>query len=412
MKCRKERMVLLAVSTWAAMAFGVSAEEHGIETEVHSDIATAKDVQEYDYPNKYLWFEEAKSMTWNDYHDIYTHHSMWAVDEFEIDSLVNSKQGEEMITGLQNFILYEDEMDPAVVSYWEEKGLKKELHDAETPEQKWSTFTPISAYEEENRDKKYPVIFVLHGNDNPIFIAETYGYTEVAAEQECIVVCPWADNNAAIDTEFFRILEELREQYPIDESRLYLAGFSAGGTAAQNLTKQHPELFAALATGGSSIGALTPEETEIIKESDIPVITYSGLCDYNCPMLLYRDGRGGKEKNTSVTKCAGLTSWAEALGIDVSLTSEEACEIHESCDDEVKAMFGIDFDETQKITHNETDYYIGKFYDEEGVNRLTYLGVENCPHWSAGYTAQIVWDCISQYSRDTETGALLISEQK
>ena len=165
-----------------------------------------------------------------------------------------------------------------------------------------------------------------------------------------------------------------------------------------------------MATGGSSIGALTEEETALIKGSDIPVVTYSGFCDYNCPMLLYRDGRGGKEKNTSVTKCAGLSSWANALGIDFSLTSEEAMEIHENSEDEIKAMFGIDFDETEKITHNETDYYIGRFYDEDGVNRLTYLGVENCPHWSAGYTAQVVWDSISKYSRDTETGELIIAE--
>lgn len=392
---------ILAVSPLTALAEGES-----------SQIATAGETtaEEYDYPNKYLWFEEAKSMTWNDYYNIYTHHNMWATDEFDIDSLVNSKQGEEMITGLKNFILYEDEMDPDVVAYWEEKGLKKELHDADTPESKWSTFTPLSAYEEGNEERKYPVIFVLHGNDNPIFIAETYGYTDVAAEQECIVVCPWADNNNTIDTEFFRILEELKKNYPIDESRIYLTGFSAGGTAAQELVKEHADLFAALVTGGSSIGALEEEQIEVIKESGIPVVTYSGLCDYNCPMLLYRDGRGGKEKNTSVTKCAGFSSWAEALGIDASLTSEEAMDIHENSEDEVKAMFGIDFDETEKITHNDTDYYIGRFYDENGVNRLTYLGVENCPHWSAGYTAQIIWDSISQYSRDTQTGEMKIAE--
>ena len=47
----------------------------------------------------------------------------------DMDKLVNSPFGEQMILAMENFITYTDEMDPKLVAYYQRIGLKKELND-------------------------------------------------------------------------------------------------------------------------------------------------------------------------------------------------------------------------------------------------------------------------------------------
>ena len=62
-------------------------------------------------------------------------------------------------------------------------------------------------------------------------MTETYGYAQLAAQEGFIVVSPWANNKdpdtLAMDMDW--IMEKLKANYPIDESRVYGAGFSLGG---------------------------------------------------------------------------------------------------------------------------------------------------------------------------------------
>ena len=107
---------------------------------------------------------------------------------------------------------FENEACPEVIAYWEEKGLHKELHDAdpEKPWKKWASYLPMDYVR--TGEGKYPLLFVLHGAGNPIFLAETYGYTSIAAREQMIVIIPEDETPQSIE----RLLDYAYAHYPVD----------------------------------------------------------------------------------------------------------------------------------------------------------------------------------------------------
>lgn len=362
----------------------------------------------YDYENKDLWYQESDSFTWTDAKTAFVHNNM-ACEGFDMEAYVNTKLAEGVINNMYYFLNYTDQMDPDVVSYWESMGVKKELHDADDEKRNWASYTPLSAYEEENKDRKYPVVFVLHGNNNPIWIAETWGFAQYGAEQEYITVIPWADNGDAIVEEFGRILEELEENYPIDTSRIYVSGFSKGARSSQEVAVAYPDTVAAIAAGGqflngseAEFGNYTAEQVEGLREKKMPILQYSGTFDSSKVYPMSIEGKGA----TVEEKITGFNQWIPAAGIDdYTLTLEDSLALAND-EDIVKQKLGIDCETTEVVTL-DTDYYIGSFQDDEGVTTLEFIAVEGEPHWPSQYMASFAWDFFEQFSRDTETGELI-----
>jgi hypothetical protein len=101
-----------------------------------------------------------------------------------------------------------DERGPEVMAYWAKRGMVKEFHGYDVPmswdayEKKtgyrwnaekyhlkqnehkiWTSFVPVSAFQPENKDRKYPVVFALHGAGNNIFLVEGWGFVQEAAKR-------------------------------------------------------------------------------------------------------------------------------------------------------------------------------------------------------------------------------------
>ena len=362
--------------------------------------------EERDYPNKELWFKETDAFFWSDAKTAYEHNNM-ALEGFDMDAYVNSELGEGVINNMANYLTYSDQMDPELLAYWEEKGVKKELHDAEDEERVWASYTPLAAYEEENADKKWPIVFVLHGNDNPIFLAETYGFAQICADEGFIAVMPWADNDDIIEEEIVRIMEILKADYPIDESRVYCTGFSKGGMATMRLSLTMSDIFAAAAPGGAQIGGNPFDDTKGLLEKSIfeeakypvPLMQYVGLEDNN-KQLPY---------DTEI-KVTNINNWFEEVGIEKVDVLEENLERIESAENIVEQKIGLDFDDTEILNMDGTQYYVGNVYDTSGNNMLKIVAVEGQPHWPSPSIPTMVWEFFEQFSRDPQTGELIVSE--
>ncbi len=107
--------------------------------------------------------------------------------------------------------------------------------------------------------RKVPLLFNFHGgNCVPLYCAEQSGWHDVADEQGFIVVYPRAstkkswnvmdDADRPSDIAFvLALVKRMEETYPIDESRIYLSGFSMGSMMTNALACSYPELFAAAA---------------------------------------------------------------------------------------------------------------------------------------------------------------------
>ena len=77
------------------------------------------------------------------------------------------------------------------------------------------------------------------------------------------------------------LIHEFTNQYPIDVNRIYISGFSMGGSGAWDLLTRHPEMFAAAVI---IAGASDPNKAFTI--THIPIKVFNGELDHIIPPKL------------------------------------------------------------------------------------------------------------------------------
>ncbi|HZL11502.1 MAG TPA: prolyl oligopeptidase family serine peptidase [Prolixibacteraceae bacterium] len=112
-------------------------------------------------------------------------------------------------------------------------------------------------------DKKWPVIFYLHGrhaSGKNLESLERYGlpyYLAKGKKMDFIVVspqCPWNKNWSSEDW-FNPVYDEVAGKLRVDDARVYLIGMSMGGFGTWALANRMPERFAAISPmcGGADV---------------------------------------------------------------------------------------------------------------------------------------------------------------
>ena len=197
-----------------------------------------------------------------------------------------------------------------------------------------------------NDRKNLPLVVGLHGTgeiQEPIsaVLKKTQMGTAFAADSEaghneCLVLIPkcsirydeddnWTTLNQFIrqrsDSPFWpmpqltvvwRLIEKLKNDYRIDDRRIYLTGISSGAFGAFVLAMEHPDAFAALA---AACGAANPQRIEALKHTplwifhaeDDPLIVPAYTLE---PTLAALDGAGIPYKVTRYPK--GQVFWQSA----------------------------------------------------------------------------------------------------
>ena len=122
-------------------------------------------------------------------------------------------------------------------------------------EDKW--LFPFVKYSPENTDKKLPLILQLHGagergeGGDDLCLVDKHGFSNMMhdGEYECIFVMPQCPRDtfwAARVESILRFVEQLKEEYNIDDSRVYLTGLSMGGYGTWYTAMAKPQMFAAI----------------------------------------------------------------------------------------------------------------------------------------------------------------------
>lgn len=136
-------------------------------------------------------------------------------------------------------------------------------------------------------DKKWPVIFYLHGrhaSGKNLKSVERYGlpyYLMKGKKLDFIVVspqCPWGKNWAS-ENWFDPVFDEVAAKLKIDESRVYLIGMSMGGFGTWELANRMPDRFAAISPmcgGGKTEWAG--------RLSKVPTWVFHGTADRQIPI--------------------------------------------------------------------------------------------------------------------------------
>ena len=343
--------------------------------------------------------------------------------------------GEMMEPVTMNF----DDHAPEVLAYWAKKGMVKEFHGEDVPmswseyeaktgyhwedpnrqgiqnlHKKWNSFVPVSAFQEENKGRKYPVVIGLHGGFNPISIIDGWGWVQEAAKREWIVIVPSIELDDIIE----EILEEAKKLYPIDESRIYAMGFSYGGFMTNTLGNKRPDIFAAVAPCGAPMSnawcdkAIGPEPQlpfdgvprAIAMGTYMPIINIYGQKDgFRFPFYDFKGFFSGAKSAAELVE--GLNSWARVNHAkEISLDEVMALKGREDITLVEKEM-GIPLAEGcgETIERDGLVSHIASFPSEDGVVRMKLMCEMNMPHWSTPELARQAFDFFAQFSRDPET---------
>lgn len=127
-----------------------------------------------------------------------------------------------------------------------------------------------------NNNSKLPLIVSLHGvgerGDN-IEKVKKYGIHKILRENDdfpFVVVSPQCPEDEIWEMQFNLLkdlLEEIKNNYNIDDERMYLTGFSMGGYGTWNFAILNPQIFAAIVP--ISGGAISPHKALNLK--NIPI---------------------------------------------------------------------------------------------------------------------------------------------
>lgn len=299
--------------------------------------------------------------------------------------------------------------------YWAhyEKGLRKEVHGEGL--NKWSSFVPLAAQREP--DRKFPLIFCLHGAHNPIQLTESYGVMQVAAREECIVIAPENENWENIE----KLLAYAKSHFPVDESRVYSIGYSFGGFMSSRNVLAHPELFAGVGMGGMLFAGKAPahdldgqwyEEYELTEEIlekaeklGVPALLFMGENEMLRLLPLWKNPEGevrdGVIPLQSEDKQQAFNNFRRAgqCGPTTFLKEGEDSE-------EVAGRIGAKFERTEIREYHGRQYFIGDSVKPDGECLFRTVACEKMVHWPTVMFAELVWEHIGKFARDPKTGEL------
>ncbi len=136
----------------------------------------------------------------------------------------------------------------------------------------------------------YPILFVLHGNPSKSWQMKLYtGMNATSDTNEFIVVYPDATDNRWYfldkkivhnELEYFRfLLDDLKRQYNIDASKIYVSGMSGGGIFSLILTQVFPDEIAAVCVVAGNMIKLNQFPVPI-NSTAMPLMLIHGTSDY------------------------------------------------------------------------------------------------------------------------------------
>jgi hypothetical protein len=215
------------------------------------------------------------------------------------------------------------------VKYWTEKGeLQFDLtfnhglnQNPREVQYHYISYTP----KEYNTDtlKKWPLIIFLHGGSRR-GSELTKLYADGIPDQiyrgrqfPFIIIAPQCPEHIRWSTEnwFENLYKEVNNRYRIDTNRVYLTGFSLGGSGTWYIATKYPDKFAAIAPMSGFTSHMDFIDKNIDRLTDIPIWAFHGKTDDVVPfeeterMIKKLDGRNRNMKFSAEPEVGHWINW-------------------------------------------------------------------------------------------------------
>lgn len=340
---------------------------------------------------------------------------------FDVDAFARSEYGQRYLDGLEPIFLSDDPMDARVLDYWYARGLrKKRVHGGPQSWNDWIIFTPLSAERPENASRRYPVVIALHGgaagefDGEPVFFAESSGYARKAAEEEFILALP-EDHDAE---PILRLYDYIMAHEPADASRVYLAGFSAGGDRSCRVALKRPELFAGMCIGAGVPFSLSRDEKEIANATKhkLPFIAVGCLNDKgNHTPLCQSNPLDNPVPDfiarilTAEGKMGWINTFFDINHVAHGTLSDNLAYLEHGGTVEEKRL-GMPAHRSFTWEWAGAKHLCLDYTDREGLQSVRYVFIEGLPHTEPVDMMDIAWPYLKRFSRRISDGQLICDQ--
>lgn len=304
-----------------------------------------------------------------------------------------------------------DGSNPELIHYWAERGIRKEIHScSENPDRTWVAYLPEHAVQ---LGLSCPIWFINHAKGRDLLDIECWGFVQLVAEKQIIVLTVEEGNSEEI---VWQTILEAARQYPVDLSRVYMVGHSFSGSVSGRIVIANPERYAGVCMLGSQYSGLdsTKEQIDNAMRYRMPRIDVHGTAEKILP-LNQTSGIPASPRivdNVTPTDMGAEACYAEQclwrkLNCCEMFEWQDTADIQQTSGNIVEQKIGTILQNTHVRVLGMVPHYIGDVLDHEGFALFRHVGVEGAPHYPSAYCAELAWEFLHGFSRDTQTGELL-----
>ena len=277
----------------------------------------------------------------------------------------------------------------------------------------WFEFVPACV--KADAKKKVPLMIFNHGGaDTPGNICNTIKMHEVAQREEFLVVYPWATakwgwnidllDDQYDDVAYLRaLIAYMKRTYAVDETRIYIGGFSNGSAMSQVFAMTNPEIIAAVVADNTMFSQN--------RNTKPFAIAWKKKLDYDFRMPVWYT-YGTRDLEYPAVRGSGQQVQYDFWKSYNNITCKQTPYINtpESCD------AGVSGDVVEEYNPNprypQRKYTTHRFFSNDAtpLNLYNYSLADGKGHDCNPEEAWLGWNYVKQFSRLPD-GSLAISDQ-
>lgn len=238
---------------------------------------------------------------------------------------------------------------------------------------------------------KVPLVLGFHGGgDSCFFFSIMAGWAKICHRHDFLLVTIENHLNSSA-TEMQELIEQLKKKYPIDESRIYVTGFSMGGIKSWDFVQEYPNSIAAAAPMDATVDIgenvyFQKINKEVNTKVSVPIF-YAGGEVTPLPELPFQ-----------ADKCLNRMAYALKLN---NATAKYDVKLEDK-DNWKNKIWGIDGDYTSKSYDESRDATLTMQYfkNQDGKIYNIFGSISGQGHDCREHTCEHAWRFMSQFSRD------------
>lgn len=244
------------------------------------------------------------------------------------------------------------------------------------------------------KNGKVPLVLCFHGGGNSALHEVMMTDWPMIGKENGFMTCSIDQHNPDCSaTEIIELIDALKSEYSIDESRIYASGFSMGGCKSWDMFEQYPEVFAALAPMDASQEAGTDSYNN-------PVA--NGNTDTLVPVF-YVGGEASPLEELPFQAEKVVGRMAQVFGINQVKTAYDVD--FAAVDSWANKIWGVNGDLTYTVGDDiftDSVLTVELFQSQDGHYYTALASASNQAHEIYARNSWAAWDFMSQFSRNED----------